>query len=163
MPEINSLTVSQSVECPLTSQDTGIISWNVNAANGRGTGSFTTTYRRLLANRGTIQVSSGRGTIQVRSGRGTMQVRSGRGTMQVRNVRGTIQVSSCRGTIQVSSETSVAGLAFHQDMSLCLGKQGIMHVRTASSQISLCSYKVLFLKRIQSMGKVMFLDSQCRL
>ncbi|KAH3755204.1 hypothetical protein DPMN_189894 [Dreissena polymorpha] len=57
MPEINSLTVSQSVECPLTSQDTGIISWNVNAANGRGTGSFTTTYRRLLANRGTIQAA----------------------------------------------------------------------------------------------------------
>ena len=42
-------TVAQSIDIPLTSQDTGTVTAVVSTRNGRGTGSLTTSFRRVLA------------------------------------------------------------------------------------------------------------------
>lgn len=41
-------TLEQSIEIPLTSQDTATISAVATTRNGRGTGSITTSFRRVL-------------------------------------------------------------------------------------------------------------------
>ena len=41
-------TVEQGIDLPLTSQDTATINAVVTARNGRGTGSLTTSFRRIL-------------------------------------------------------------------------------------------------------------------
>ncbi|XP_052760863.1 dnaJ homolog subfamily C member 11-like [Mya arenaria] len=53
VPEINSMTLSQSVECPLTSRDTGTLAWQVNAQDGRGSGNFRASYKRFTT-KGTL-------------------------------------------------------------------------------------------------------------
>ena len=53
---ISSMNVSQSVECPLTSQNSGILRWNVASENGNGTGLFCATWKRFLTNRGSLEV-----------------------------------------------------------------------------------------------------------
>ncbi|XP_053379119.1 dnaJ homolog subfamily C member 11-like [Mercenaria mercenaria] len=56
--EISAMNVSQSVECPLTSQNTGVLAWSLSTENGNGSGVFTTTWKRLLSSRGSIEVAS---------------------------------------------------------------------------------------------------------
>jgi len=41
-------TVEQSIDIPLTSQDTATVSAVATARNGRGTGSLTTSFRHVL-------------------------------------------------------------------------------------------------------------------
>lgn len=52
------MQVSQTVECPLTRQDTGILGWNLSTENGNGSGVFIARWRRLLASRSLVEVSS---------------------------------------------------------------------------------------------------------
>ncbi|CAF0815386.1 unnamed protein product [Adineta ricciae] len=47
--EMTEFTVAQGIDIPLTSQDTANITAVVSTRNGRGTGSFTTSFRRVLA------------------------------------------------------------------------------------------------------------------
>lgn len=42
-------TVAQGIDIPLTSQDTANVTAVVSTRNGRGTGSFATSFRRVLA------------------------------------------------------------------------------------------------------------------
>jgi DnaJ family protein C protein 11 len=47
--EMTEFTVAQSIDMPLTSQDTATITAVATTQNGRGTGSLTTSFRRVLA------------------------------------------------------------------------------------------------------------------
>ncbi|UJR22766.1 hypothetical protein I4U23_025798 [Adineta vaga] len=46
--EITEFTIEQSIDVPITSQDTAMISAVATTRNGRGTGSITTSFRRVL-------------------------------------------------------------------------------------------------------------------
>jgi hypothetical protein len=47
--EMTEFTVAQAIDMPLTSQDTATITAVATTQNGRGTGSLTTSFRRVLA------------------------------------------------------------------------------------------------------------------
>jgi len=47
--EMTEFTVAQSIDIPLTSQDTAAVTAVAATHNGRGTGSLTTSFRRVLA------------------------------------------------------------------------------------------------------------------
>ncbi|CAF3668708.1 unnamed protein product [Rotaria sordida] len=47
--EMTEFTVAQSIDIPLTSQDTATVTAVATTHNGRGSGSFTTSFRRVLA------------------------------------------------------------------------------------------------------------------
>ena len=49
MIEMTEFAVAQSIDIPLTSQDTGTITALATTRNGRGSGSFTASLRRILA------------------------------------------------------------------------------------------------------------------
>jgi len=50
-------TVAQSIDLPLTTQDTATITAVAATQNGRGTGSLTTSFRRVLADLSWFRVS----------------------------------------------------------------------------------------------------------
>ena len=54
--EISQLSISQSVECPLTTRDTAVISGNLSSHNGNGSGSILVCMRRVLASSGWAEV-----------------------------------------------------------------------------------------------------------
>jgi hypothetical protein len=47
--EMTEFSVAQGIEIPFTSQDTATVTAVASTRNGRGTGSFTTSFRRVLA------------------------------------------------------------------------------------------------------------------
>lgn len=49
MIEMTEFTVAQGIDIPLTSQDTATVTAVASTRNGRGTGSLTTSFRRVLA------------------------------------------------------------------------------------------------------------------
>ena len=50
------MNISQSVECPLTGRDTAVLSGNLSAHNGNGSGTVTGTFRRVLSHKGWAEV-----------------------------------------------------------------------------------------------------------
>lgn len=54
------MTISQSIECPLTTRDTITMSGNLSSQNGNGSGSFLLSGRRLV-NKGWFEVDVGAG------------------------------------------------------------------------------------------------------
>ncbi|XP_071449157.1 dnaJ homolog subfamily C member 11 [Hetaerina americana] len=63
--EVSGMTLSQSIEAPLTVRDTLCLSGQLSTHNGVGGGSVTTSVRRLLPNRGWVEaeVSAGNGPL----------------------------------------------------------------------------------------------------
>ncbi|XP_025083076.1 dnaJ homolog subfamily C member 11-like isoform X2 [Pomacea canaliculata] len=59
--EINSMSMYQSVECPLTVKDTVIIGGNIQTHNGTGSGAFLATWRRLTSDKGWMEVEAAAG------------------------------------------------------------------------------------------------------
>jgi hypothetical protein len=51
-------TVGQGIDIPLTSQDTATVTAVATTRNGRGTGSLTTSFRRVLADLSWFRVCS---------------------------------------------------------------------------------------------------------
>ncbi|KAK2157929.1 hypothetical protein LSH36_181g03013 [Paralvinella palmiformis] len=62
--EINEISISQSIECPLTTKNTAIIAGNLASRNGRGQGQISVTGRRLVSDNGwaEVELSAGDGT-----------------------------------------------------------------------------------------------------
>ncbi len=54
--EVTQMSISQSVECPLTTKDTVILAGNLANNNGRGSGHVTVTGRRLTSHTSWIEV-----------------------------------------------------------------------------------------------------------
>lgn len=54
------MSISQSVECPLTTRDTITMSGNLSQQNGNGSGNFLVSGRRLI-NKGWVEVDVGAG------------------------------------------------------------------------------------------------------
>ncbi len=55
--EISNMGITQSVEAPLTNRDSVFLSGNLGNQNGVGSGSISTTYRRLTSDRGWTEVN----------------------------------------------------------------------------------------------------------
>lgn len=55
--EISSMSISQSVEAPLTVSDTLTLNGNLSAQNGTGTGNVACTLRKVLSTKSWIEVS----------------------------------------------------------------------------------------------------------
>ena len=55
--ELSSMTINQSIELPLTSSDTCVLSGNLTTQNGNGSGTITGCYRRVLSHNGWAEVS----------------------------------------------------------------------------------------------------------
>ena len=53
---ISKMTISQSVECPLTTKDTVVLSGHLDNMNGTGAGSLAGTYRRITSAKGWAEV-----------------------------------------------------------------------------------------------------------
>lgn len=54
--EMSELTIAQSVECPLTSRDTAVLSGNLTSQRGTGGGRFHVSMRRVLSGSKWIEV-----------------------------------------------------------------------------------------------------------
>jgi DnaJ family protein C protein 11 len=54
--EVNTMSIFQSVECPLTTKDTVIVGGNLHVRNGTGAGAFLATWRRLTSDKGWMEV-----------------------------------------------------------------------------------------------------------
>ncbi|BFZ23520.1 hypothetical protein BsWGS_26560 [Bradybaena similaris] len=54
--EISSMSIAQSVECPLTLKDTVVVGGNLDTRNGIGQGMFSIMWRRLISNKGWAEV-----------------------------------------------------------------------------------------------------------
>lgn len=54
--EISEMSISQSVECPLTVKDTAIISGQLSSHNGTGSGTVGVAMRRILGHAGWAEV-----------------------------------------------------------------------------------------------------------
>ena len=54
--EISSMSISQSVECPLTLKDTMVVGGNLDTRNGIGQGMFSIMWRRLISTKGWSEV-----------------------------------------------------------------------------------------------------------
>lgn len=54
--EISEMSISQSVECPLTVKDTAIISGQLSSHNGTGSGTIGVAFRRILGHAGWAEV-----------------------------------------------------------------------------------------------------------
>ncbi|XP_074654663.1 dnaJ homolog subfamily C member 11-like [Tubulanus polymorphus] len=61
--EVSSMSISQSIDCPLTNQDTAILGGNLSTHNGTGSGTITASSRRILSDKGwaELEVSAGNG------------------------------------------------------------------------------------------------------
>ncbi|KAL3861143.1 hypothetical protein ACJMK2_007212 [Sinanodonta woodiana] len=60
--EINNMNISQTVECPLTVKDTVVVGGTMSTQNGRGSGVFLATWRRLLSNKSWAELETTVGT-----------------------------------------------------------------------------------------------------
>ncbi|KAK3594962.1 hypothetical protein CHS0354_019884 [Potamilus streckersoni] len=60
--EINTMNISQTVECPLTVKDTVVVGGTLSTQNGRGSGVFLATWRRLLSNKSWAELETTIGT-----------------------------------------------------------------------------------------------------
>lgn len=60
--EISSMSISQSVECPLTLKDTMVVGGNLDTRNGIGQGMFSVVWRRLISQKGWSEVDINLGT-----------------------------------------------------------------------------------------------------
>lgn len=58
--EVSSMSISQSIECPLTTRDTVTMSGTLSSQNGNGSGNFVVSGRRLI-NKGWFEVDVGAG------------------------------------------------------------------------------------------------------
>jgi hypothetical protein len=56
--EIRNMTISQSVECPLTSKDTATLGGSLHTQNGTGGGSMSGAIRRIISNKSWAEVCS---------------------------------------------------------------------------------------------------------
>ncbi|XP_041377966.1 dnaJ homolog subfamily C member 11-like [Gigantopelta aegis] len=91
--EMSSMSVFQSVECPLTTRDTAIIAGNISTHNGNGTGAFLATWRRLTSDKGWMEME------------GTF------GSEVGGSVKGFRQISKrCFGTASCSLQTTSRGI-----------------------------------------------------
>ncbi|XP_022100618.1 dnaJ homolog subfamily C member 11-like [Acanthaster planci] len=61
--EIKNMSITQSIDAPLTSSDTAVLSGNLSTQNGNGSGNFNISYRRIFSYQswGEFQVSAGGG------------------------------------------------------------------------------------------------------
>lgn len=59
--EISGMSMFQSIEVPLTSENTATLSGNLNVSNGQGNGRFILSARRVLSSRGWIELDMGAG------------------------------------------------------------------------------------------------------
>uniref|UniRef100_A0A6A7FM57 DnaJ-like protein subfamily C member 11 n=2 Tax=Hirondellea gigas TaxID=1518452 RepID=A0A6A7FM57_9CRUS len=59
--EISGMSLNQSIEAPLTSKDTAILSGQLSSHNGRGNGTLSCALRRVLSERGWAEVELGTG------------------------------------------------------------------------------------------------------
>lgn len=55
--EISSMSISQSVEAPLTVSDTLTLNGNLNTQNGTGSGNVACTFRKVLSSKAWLEVS----------------------------------------------------------------------------------------------------------
>ena len=55
-PEISSMSISQSVECPLTTQHTAVIAGSLASQNGTGHGTIMASVRRIMSHRSWAEV-----------------------------------------------------------------------------------------------------------
>lgn len=51
------MSISQTVECPLTVKDTAVISGHLSSHNGTGSGTISVAFRRVLSHTGWAEVS----------------------------------------------------------------------------------------------------------
>ena len=47
--EVKSMSITQSIDAPLTTSDTAVLSGNLSTQNGNGNGSFNVSYRRIFS------------------------------------------------------------------------------------------------------------------
>ncbi|XP_033641922.1 dnaJ homolog subfamily C member 11-like [Asterias rubens] len=61
--EVKSMSITQSIDAPLTTSDTAVLSGNLSTQNGNGNGSFNVSYRRIFSYQswGEFQASAGGG------------------------------------------------------------------------------------------------------
>lgn len=59
--EVNSMSLSQTVQCPLTRKDTAILAGHLSSKNGNGQGAFSVIWRRLTSAKGWAEVEVGVG------------------------------------------------------------------------------------------------------
>ena len=55
--EMSSMSISQSVDAPLTTKDTAMLAGSLSMRNGNGSGSINTTFRRLVSHNGWAEVN----------------------------------------------------------------------------------------------------------
>ena len=54
--EVSSMSLSQTVQCPLTRKDTAILAGHLSSKNGNGQGAFSIIWRRLTSAKGWAEV-----------------------------------------------------------------------------------------------------------
>jgi DnaJ homolog subfamily C member 11 len=65
------MTMFQSIEVPMSSNNTATLAGNLNVSNGQGNGRFTLSARRILSSRGWIELDAGAGNGLNLGGKGT--------------------------------------------------------------------------------------------
>lgn len=68
--EISGMSMFQSIEVPMTSNNTATLSGNLNVSNGQGNGRFMLSARRVLSTRGWIELDMGAGNGLTLGGKG---------------------------------------------------------------------------------------------
>lgn len=68
--EVSGMSMSQSIEAPLTTRDTAVLSGNLNLSNGVGSGAFIVSGRRLV-NKGWVSIEAGAGNGPILGFRGS--------------------------------------------------------------------------------------------
>ncbi|KAI0207079.1 DnaJ-like protein subfamily C member 11 [Lamellibrachia satsuma] len=63
--EINQMSINQSIECPLTTNDTATLSGSLSTHNGRGHGNVSGTFRRIISQKSwaEAELTTGNGTV----------------------------------------------------------------------------------------------------
>ncbi|XP_050414413.1 dnaJ homolog subfamily C member 11 [Patella vulgata] len=127
--EISSMSIFQSVECPLTVKDTILIGGSLMTQNGNGDGTFVTTWRRLTSHKGWAEVEIAAGNNMNGSIKGFRQLS--------KRCYGTV-VGSLQSTRRGIRPSIVSMLAYQFDRGL----QGRMtfNASTPSSVTSVLSY-----------------------
>ncbi|CAO1401492.1 unnamed protein product [Diamesa serratosioi] len=69
--EISGMTMFQSIEVPMTTNNTATLSGNLNVHNGQGNGRFTIAARRVISSKGWVEVDLGAGNGLSMGGKGS--------------------------------------------------------------------------------------------
>jgi DnaJ homolog subfamily C member 11 len=72
--EISGMNMFQSIEVPLTTNNTATLSGNLSVSNGQGNGRFTLSARRVLSSKGWIELDMGAGNGIILGGKGLRNI-----------------------------------------------------------------------------------------